>query len=168
MSVCLSIRPSDCVSIRPRETTQLPLDGFSWNLYTRSFRKPVYKTRVSLKSHNNNMYFTGRALCTYEFLLSSSENEKCYRQSNWKTHNLRINNQQDASSIQNFILSRTSTCFGHLLCPSSGVISCTRDNWYVSCRLCGRCLGQSGSNLTLLGSGHVTCMKHTNCHVYSW
>jgi hypothetical protein len=66
--------------------------------------------------------------------------------------NLRINNQQDASSIQNFILSRNSTCFGPLLCPSSGVISCTRGNWYVSCRLCGRCLGESGwncsSNLT--------------------
>jgi hypothetical protein len=78
---------------------------------------------------------------------------------------LRINNQQDATSIQNFILSRNTTCFGHLLCPSSGVISCTRGNWYVSCRLCGRCLGRSGSNLTLPGSGHVTCMKHTNCHV---
>ena len=84
--------------------------------------------------------------------------------------NLRINNQQDASSIQNFILSRNSTCFGHLLCPSSGVISCTRGNWYVSCRLCGCCLGESGWNciLTLLCSGHITCMKHTNCHVYSW
>jgi hypothetical protein len=22
-------------------------------------------------------------------------------------------------------------------------------------------------NLTLLGSGHITCMKHTNCRVYS-
>jgi hypothetical protein len=42
--------------------------------------------------------------------------------------NLHINNQQDASSIQNFILSRNSTSFGHLLCPSSGVISCTRGN----------------------------------------
>jgi hypothetical protein len=42
--------------------------------------------------------------------------------------NLRINDQQDTSSIQNFILSRNSTCFGHLLCPSSGVISCTRSN----------------------------------------
>jgi hypothetical protein len=41
----------------------------------------------------------------------------------WKS--LRINNQQDASSIQNFVLSRNSTCFGHLLCLSSGVISCT-------------------------------------------
>jgi hypothetical protein len=55
--------------------------------------------------------------------------------------NVPINNQQDASSIQNFILSRNSTCCGHLLCPSSGVISCKRGNWYVSCRLCGRCLG---------------------------
>jgi hypothetical protein len=43
-----------------------------------------------------------------------------------------------------FILSRNSTCFGHLLCPSSGVISCTRGNWYVSRRLYGRCLGESG------------------------
>ena len=77
--------------------------------------------------------------------------------------NLRVNNQQDASSIQNFILSRNCTSFGHLLCPSSGVISCTRGNWYVSCRLCGRCLAESGWN----SSGHITCMKHTNCHVYS-
>jgi hypothetical protein len=51
-----------------------------------------------------------------------------------------------------FILLRNSTCFGHLLCPPSGVINCTRGSWYVSCRLCGRCLGESGwnwsSNLT--------------------
>ena len=58
--------------------------------------------------------------------------------------NLRINKQQDASNIQNFILSRNSTCFGHLLCPSSGVISCKRGSWYVSCRLFGGCLGESG------------------------
>ena len=60
--------------------------------------------------------------------------------------NLHINNQQDASRIQNFILSRNCTCFGRLLCPSSRVISCTRGNWYVSCRSCGRCLGESGWN----------------------
>ena len=34
-----------------------------------------------------------------------------------------------------FILSKNSTCFGHLLCPSSGVIYCTHGKWYVSCRL---------------------------------
>jgi hypothetical protein len=98
----------------------------------------------------------------------SSENHKCCAQKSYrkiKTHVtfnnpppdnrvvyemwgkehkiLRINNQKDASSVQNFILSRNSTCFGHFLCPSSGVISCTRDSWYVSCRLCGRWLGES-------------------------
>ena len=57
---------------------------------------------------------------------------------------LRINNQQDAPIMRNFILSRNSTCFGHLLCPSSGITSCTCGNWYVSCRLCGRCLGEWG------------------------
>ena len=46
--------------------------------------------------------------------------------------NLRINNQQDAPSIQNF--------------------------YFVT---------KLRSNLTLLGSGHITCMKHTNSHVYS-
>ena len=106
---------------------------------------------------------------------------------NTLTTNLRINNYQDASNIQNVILSRNSTCFGHLLCPSSGVINCTLGNWYVSCSLCGRCLGESGwtvpiirsyqlytwqlvcfrSDLNLLGSGHINCMKHNNCHVYS-
>jgi hypothetical protein len=70
--------------------------------------------------------------------------------------NLSINNQQDVSSIQNFILLRNSTCFGHLLCPSSGVIGCTRGNWDVLCRICGRYLAESGWNLTLLGSGHIT------------
>jgi len=39
-----------------------------------------------------------------------------------------------------FILSWNSTCFGHLLCPSSGVIYCMHGNWYVSCRLCERFL----------------------------
>jgi hypothetical protein len=56
--------------------------------------------------------------------------------------NLRINNQQDASSIQNFILSR-NYMFRALLCPSSGVISCTRGNWYVSYRWYNRCLEDS-------------------------
>jgi hypothetical protein len=87
----------------------------------------------------------------------NADEEELYVQVTVHRDNLRINNQQDASSIQNFILSRDSTCFGHLLCPSSGVISCTRGNWYVSCRLCGRCLGESGwNNLNLLG-------KQTDC-----
>jgi hypothetical protein len=60
-------------------------------------------------------------------------------------NDLRINNQRDASSIQNFILSRNTTYFGHLLYQSSGVISCTRGNWYVACRLCDGCLGEVGA-----------------------
>jgi hypothetical protein len=92
--------------------------------------------------------------------------------------NLRTNNQQGASSTQNFILSRNSTSFGHLLCPKSGFICCARDNWYVSCRLCGRCLGESGWNsrqrshnlhetyqlprvkLITPDDGHSRCPKH--------
>jgi hypothetical protein len=81
-----------------------------------------------------------------------ANSEPFYVQLTVHRENLRVNNQQDASSIQNFILLRNSTCFGHLLCPSSGVIYCTRGNWYVSCRLCGRCLGESGWKLTLLGT----------------
>jgi len=43
-----------------------------------------------------------------------------------------------------FILSYNSTCFGHLLCLSSGVIYCTLGKWYVLCRLCDRFLAESG------------------------
>jgi hypothetical protein len=41
-----------------------------------------------------------------------------------------------------FILSRNSTCFWHLLCPSSGVICCAHGNWCVSCTLCDRFLAE--------------------------
>jgi hypothetical protein len=44
---------------------------------------------------------------------------------------------------------------------------CTLGDWYVSCRYFCRFLGGSGSNRTLLGSGHMTCMKRTNRQVYS-
>ena len=59
----------------------------------------------------------------------SLQQQVIYVQVTVRRNNLRINNKQDASSIQNFILSRNSTCFGHLPCPSAGVISCTRGNW---------------------------------------
>ena len=101
------------------------------------------------------MMWCGNIATTLPFIQYVKAKAKCVtvrirndvdvRMRNVRKH-LRINNQQDASRIQNFILSRNSTCFGHLLCPSSGVISCTRGNWYVSCRLCGRCLGESGWN----------------------
>jgi hypothetical protein len=53
--------------------------------------------------------------------------------------------------------------FRAFFCPSSGFIYCTHGNWYVSCRV----RLEGSSNLTLLGSGHITCIKHTNCRVYS-
>jgi hypothetical protein len=81
---------------------------------------------------------------------------------------LRINNQQDASSIQNFILSRNSTCIGHLLCPSSGVISCARGNWYVSCRLCGRCTGESGCSQELSAVHVAFGMFHAGYVAPAW
>ena len=52
-------------------------------------------------------------------------NRALYVQVTVHRDNLRKNNQQDAPSTRNFILSRNSTSSGHLLCPSSGVISCT-------------------------------------------
>jgi len=45
-----------------------------------------------------------------------------------------------------FILSQNSTCFRHLLCPSSVFICRTHGSWYVSCRLCDRFLTETGWN----------------------
>ena len=36
-----------------------------------------------------------------------------------------FNNQADALIIQIYSVKKISTCFGHLLCPSSGVFYCT-------------------------------------------
>ena len=42
------------------------LNGFLWNLIFRFFRKPVEKIQVSLKSDNNNGYFTWRRFHIYD------------------------------------------------------------------------------------------------------
>jgi hypothetical protein len=47
--------------------------------------------------------------------LNNKNNITLYVQLTVHRDKLRINNQQDASSIHNFILSLNSTCFGHLL-----------------------------------------------------
>ena len=65
-----------------------------------------------------------------------------------------------------FILSRNSTCFGHLMCPSSGVISRTRGNFYVSCKLYGCCLsyelhscrGRYGNSASIAASQRATSL----------
>ena len=59
---------------------------------------------------------------------------------------LRIKQPTRCLKYPTFILSKNTTCFGHLLCPSSGVICCTHGSWYVSCGLCDRFLAETGWN----------------------
>ena len=70
------------VSVRPHKTTRFPLDRFSWNLvFKYFFRKCSGKIEVYLKSDKNSEYFTWRCLHVFDnSLLSSSYNEKCFRQ----------------------------------------------------------------------------------------
>jgi hypothetical protein len=56
MSICLFAGLSVHLSIRPHETTPLPLDGFALNLIFEYFRKSVEKIQVTLKSDKNNGY----------------------------------------------------------------------------------------------------------------
>ena len=94
------------LSVRPRETTRLPLDGFPLNL-TRIFRKPVEKTQVSLRYDENDGYFTGKPL--YIFYLSPSvhfrmrnASDNSYRE-NQNTHFMFNNNRPPPSNILLFI-----------------------------------------------------------------
>jgi hypothetical protein len=57
---------SACLPVRPHGTTRLPLDGFSWNLILKIFRKSVEKIQVSLKSDKNSGYFTWRTTYFYD------------------------------------------------------------------------------------------------------
>jgi hypothetical protein len=59
---------------------------------------------------------------------------------------LRIKQPTRCIQYPKFYFVLNSTCFRHLLCPSSGVIYCTHGNWYVLCRLCDGFLAESGWN----------------------
>jgi hypothetical protein len=50
--------------VRPQGTTDLPQDGFSWNLTLSILRKCVEKIQVTLKDDKSNWYFTWRR-CTF-------------------------------------------------------------------------------------------------------
>jgi hypothetical protein len=65
MSVCLSIRPSVCVSVFPYRTTRLPQDGFSWNLILIIFRNYIENIQSLLKSDKNIRYVTWRSTYIY-------------------------------------------------------------------------------------------------------
>jgi hypothetical protein len=63
---------------------------------------------------------------------------------------LRMNNQQDTSNIKNFYFVTKIYMFRASSVP---IIR----SYQLYSMVCGRCLG----------SGHITCMKYTNCHLYS-
>ena len=92
----ISFVMSVCPCICPHRITRLPMDGFSSSLLFVYFRKSVIKIQVSLKSVKNYGCFTRRA--TYFFYrvslslslsvslsLLSSQNEKCFRHTLWRT-----------------------------------------------------------------------------------
>jgi len=61
---------SSCLSVYPRGTSRLPLDGFSWIWYLSIFskKKSVRKIQDSLKSDKRYGYFTQRPnanVCSY-------------------------------------------------------------------------------------------------------
>jgi hypothetical protein len=55
-------------SICPHGTSQLPLDGFLWNLIFENFWRSVDKIQVLLKSAKNNGYFTGRPIYIFDHI----------------------------------------------------------------------------------------------------
>ena len=72
---------------------------------------------------------------------------------------------KNARISQNFILSKNYICFGHLLCPSSGVFYCTFDSGiFLAVLMTAFKQWQDGtpSILPLLESCHQTCKKCTN------
>ena len=83
LSVCLSVCPSVylsvCPSVCPYGTTQLSLDGFSWNLISEYFYENLSRNlEFTLKSDKNNGYFTWRTVYIYDSIVPNySQNEKC-------------------------------------------------------------------------------------------
>ena len=56
------------------------LTDFNGYLHLRPLRKSVEKIQVSLKSDNNNGYFTWRPMYIYENIsLNFTQNQKCFR-----------------------------------------------------------------------------------------
>jgi hypothetical protein len=71
ISVCLSVRMEQLGS---------QWTDFHKIWYLRIFRKSVENIQVSLKSYKNNRYFTWRPMYIYDISLTSSYNEKYFRQ----------------------------------------------------------------------------------------
>jgi hypothetical protein len=65
-----------------------------------------------------------------------------------------------------FILLQNSTCFGQLLCPSSGVFYCTFGTGKFHDRFQAESRWNCSSILTLLGSGHQNLHETYQCRMY--
>ena len=80
LSVCMYVRPSVGPSAHMVQLGSHWTDFYEiW--YLRIFRKSVEKIHVSLKSNNDNGFFAWRPVYIYYCIsLSSSYNEKCFRQ----------------------------------------------------------------------------------------
>ena len=65
------IPESSCLSVRPHETTGVPLDSLLWNLLFEFFflRKSVEKIQVLLKPDKNNVNFTQRPSYIFDHIL---------------------------------------------------------------------------------------------------
>jgi hypothetical protein len=59
------------MSVRPRGTSRLPLDGISWNSICEFFSKIVEQYQVSLKSDKSDGYFTSRLMYIYDYVSPS-------------------------------------------------------------------------------------------------
>jgi hypothetical protein len=69
------------ISVCPRGTTRLPLNGIPWNLIFWVFFETVQKIRVSLKYYGNNGYFTWRRMYSYDTISQFySDHGKCVGQ----------------------------------------------------------------------------------------
>ena len=66
-----------------------------------------------------------------------------------------------STNFPNFILSKISTCFGHFLCPSSGVFYCTFD---IGIFLAGL---MTASNQGRDGTGSSNLQEIYQCRMYS-
>jgi hypothetical protein len=55
---------SACISCSPRDSTRLPINGFSWNLIF--FRKYFEKIQFSLKSDNYDKWFTWSTIYIFD------------------------------------------------------------------------------------------------------
>ena len=75
--------------------------------------------------------------------------------------NLCNENQLDALFILSLFHQSTSTCFGHIFCPSSGGILYIYENWYVLCFLVD-CSSPTWTTHSQLKS--TIC---TNCCIYT-